>query len=61
MITNRIQRIFTAIVVIFALFALGDAVAAPKAKHHNHHDGKQLLGERLKTNGHHEILSLIHI
>jgi hypothetical protein len=43
-------------VVIFSLFVLGDdAVAAPKAKHHNHHDGKQLLGENLKTNGHHEI------
>jgi hypothetical protein len=28
-------------VVIFDLFALGDAVAeAPKAKHHNHHDGR---------------------
>lgn len=54
--TNRIQRLFTAMVVIFGLVALGDvAAAAPKAKHHNHHDGKQMLGERLKTNGHHEI------
>src|ERR1019366_4449037 len=53
---NRIQRLFTAMVVIFGLFALGGAaVAAPKAKHHNHHDAKQLLGERLKTNGNHEI------
>ncbi len=53
---NRIQRLFTAMAVIFGLFALGDAaVAAPKAKHHNHHDAKQLLGERLKTDGHHEI------
>lgn len=54
--TNRIQRLFTAMVVIFGLLALGNvAVAAPKAKHHNHHDAKQMLGERLKTNGHHEI------
>jgi hypothetical protein len=53
---NRIQRLFTAMAVIFGLFVLGDAaVAAPKAKHHNHHDAKQLLGERLKTNGQHEI------
>jgi hypothetical protein len=53
---NRIQRLFTAMVVIFGLFVLGDAaVAAPKAKHHNHHDGKQMLAERLKTDGHHEI------
>ena len=51
-----IQRLFTAMVVIFGLVALGGlAVAAPKSKHHNHHDGKQLLGERLKTNGQHEI------
>ena len=33
-------------VVIFGLFALGAAaVAAPVAKRHNHHDGKQLLGD----------------
>jgi hypothetical protein len=53
---NRIQRLFTTMVVIIGLFVLGGAAfAAPKAKHHNHHDAKQLLGERLKTNGHHEI------
>ena len=53
---NRMQRLLTASVCIFGLFALGGAaVAAPRSKHHNHHDGKQLLGERLKTGGHHEI------
>src|ERR1700726_2259176 len=53
---NRIQRLFTAMFVIFSLSALGGAaVAAPKAKHHNHHDAKQLLGDRLNTNGHYEI------
>jgi hypothetical protein len=55
---NRVQRLFTALVVIFGLFALGEtALAAPKAKgkHHNHHDGKAMLGEKLKTDGHHEI------
>jgi hypothetical protein len=37
---NRLQRLFTAVIVIFGLLALGPiAVAAPKAKHHNHHDG----------------------
>src|ERR1700719_3779349 len=52
----RIQRLFIATVVIFGLLALGDdAFAAPKAKHHNHHDGKQMLGAKLKTDGHHEI------
>jgi hypothetical protein len=53
---NRTQRLFTVVAVIVGLFALGDtAVAAPKAKHHNHHDGKQMLGEKIKTDGHHEI------
>jgi len=53
---NRIQRLFTAMVVIFGLFALGAAaVAAPVAKHHNHHDGKQLVGDNLKHDGHHDI------
>jgi uncharacterized protein with FMN-binding domain len=50
---SRIERLLTASVVIFGLFALGDAaVAAPKA---NHHNGQQLLGANLKTNGHHVI------
>jgi major membrane immunogen (membrane-anchored lipoprotein) len=53
---NRIQRFSTAMVVIFGLFALGAAaVAAPVAKHHNHHDGKQLVGDNLKHDGHHDI------
>jgi len=50
---KRIQRLLTAIVVIVGLFALADAAIA-KAKA-NHHDGKQLLGENIKTNGHHVI------
>jgi hypothetical protein len=42
--------------VIFGLFALGEAaVAAPTAKNHNHHDGKALLGDNLKHDGHHDI------
>jgi hypothetical protein len=50
---NRIQRLLTAIVVVLGLFALADAaVAAAKA---NHHNGQQLLGENIKTNGHHVI------
>ena len=48
---NRIKHLLTAIVVIVGLFALGDAaIAAAKAKHHN---GKDLLGEKIKTNGSH--------
>ena len=50
---NRIQRLLTAIVVVVGLFALADAaVAAAKA---NHHNGQQLLGENIKTNGHHVV------
>jgi hypothetical protein len=50
---KRIQRLLTAIVVIVSWFALADAaIAKGKA---NHHDGKQLLGENIKTNGNHVI------
>jgi hypothetical protein len=50
---NRIKRLLTAIVVILGLFALAEAaVAAPKADHQN---GQKLLGEKIKTNGHHVI------
>jgi|SRR5579864_7637346 len=50
---NRIQRLFTAVVVLLGLFALANAaVAAGKAHHHN---GQQLLGDKIKTNGHHVI------
>lgn len=50
---NHIQRLLTAVVVILGLLALADAaVAAAKA---NHHNGEQLLGAKLKTNGHHVI------
>ncbi len=50
---KRIKRFLTAIVVIAGLVALADAaVAAAKA---DHHDGKQLLGENIKTNGNHVI------
>lgn len=50
---NRIQRLLAAIVVILGLLTLTDAaVAAAKTEHHN---GQQLLGENIKTNGHHVI------
>jgi hypothetical protein len=46
------HRLVTAIVVGFAMFALvvGSAVAAGKGKQH-HHNGKQMLGQKLKSNG----------
>ena len=47
----RIPRYLTAIVVMFGMFAVGSiAIAAPKA---HHHSGKELLGDKIKTNGHH--------
>ena len=50
---KRIQRLLTAIVVILGLFALAlPAVAMDKVEHHN---GKQLLGEEIKSNGNHVI------
>src|SRR5580658_4993095 len=50
---NRIQRLLPAIVTIFGLLALGHAaVAAAKA---THHDAKQLVGDNLKHDGHHDI------
>jgi hypothetical protein len=50
---KRTRRLFAAIVVILGLFALADlAVAASKTEHHN---GQQLLGEHIKTNGNHVI------
>jgi ribosomal protein L21 len=50
---KRIKRFLTAIVVIAGMVALADAaIAKGKA---NHHDGKQLLGENIKTNGNHVI------
>jgi hypothetical protein len=50
---SRMQRLLTAIVVVVGMFALTNvAFAAPKA---NHHDGKQMLGDKIKTNGNHVI------
>src|SRR5260370_31071464 len=50
---NRMQRRLAVIVVLLGLFALaGAAFAAPKA---NHHNGQQMLGEKVKTNGEHVI------
>jgi len=51
---NGIQRQLTAIVVSFGMLALVDAAAAAPKKA-NHHNGKQLLGEKIKTKGHHVI------
>ena len=52
---NRTKRLLTAIVVVLGMFGLADAaLAAGKGKHH-HQNGKQQIGEKIKTNGQHVI------
>lgn len=54
MIKNRSQRLLNALLVGLTLFLfVGAAVAAPKKA--NHRNGKQLLGEKIKTKGSHQI------
>jgi hypothetical protein len=50
---NRTPRLLAAIVASLGLFAAVDVAAA--AARSNHHDGQQLLGGKIKTNGHHQI------
>jgi len=49
---NRLPYLCIAMVGVIGLI-VGPAVAAPKA--HHHHNGQQLLGEKVKTNGTHVI------
>src|SRR5260370_567471 len=49
---NRLQYFSTTLIAVFVLFA-GAMGAAPKKA--NHHNGKQLVGEKIKTNGKHVI------
>jgi len=51
---KHIQRFLTVSVVVLGLCALVSAAGAAAAKA-NHHNGQQLLGEKIKANGHHEI------
>jgi hypothetical protein len=59
-IMNRTKRSLVTVVVLLWIFSLvGAATAAPpkdKAKKaHHHNNGQQLLGEKIKSNGHHVI------
>jgi hypothetical protein len=47
--------LFPAIVAVFSLSVAGNAALAVPAKAQHHHDGKQLVGEKLKQDGHHDI------
>jgi hypothetical protein len=51
---KRLQRCLTASVVVLGLVALVSAAGAAAAKA-NHHNGQQLLGDKIKTNGNHEM------
>jgi hypothetical protein len=54
MTKNRPQRLLTALLVGLSLVLfVGAAAAAPKKA--SHHNGKQLLGEKIKTKGSHQI------
>jgi hypothetical protein len=49
---NRLQFVLTFFAAIFGLL-VGPASGAPKKV--NHHNGKELVGEKIKTNGNHVI------
>ena len=49
---NRLQYLLPTLVAVLALL-VGAVGAAPKKA--NHHNGKQLVGEKIKTNGKHVI------
>ena len=52
---NHTKRLLTAIVAILGMFVLADVtVAAGKAKHHRN-NGKEMVAEKIKTNGKHVI------
>ena len=63
---NRIQRLLTALVMIFGLLAMGETAIAQGKGHGggkgqaekghgkaNHHNGQQMLGEKIHKNGSH--------
>jgi hypothetical protein len=52
---NHISRLLPAILAVFAMSVAGNAAIAAAAKAQHHHDAKQLLGEKLKQDGHHDI------
>jgi len=59
MLVNRIPRfrpaIIAAISALIAMSVVGHAAVAVVAKAQHHHDAKQLTGDKLKQDGHHDI------
>jgi hypothetical protein len=52
---NRISRFLSTTIAVFALSVVGNSAVAVVAKAQHHHDAKQLVGEKLKQDGHHDI------
>jgi hypothetical protein len=52
---NHIRHFVPVIAAVFALSVVGNTVIAAASKVHHHHDMKQLLGEKAKQDGRHEI------
>jgi len=52
---NLMPRSLTAIVAVFALSVVSNVAVAVVAKAQHHHDAKQLVGDKLKQDGHHDI------
>jgi hypothetical protein len=55
MYVNPIPRFIPAIIAAFTLSVVGSVAVAVVAKVQHHHDAKQLVGEKLKQDGHHDI------
>src|SRR5580658_1346815 len=55
MYVNPIPRFIPAIIAAFTLSVVGSVAVAVVAKAQHHHDAKQLVGEKLKQDGHHDI------
>jgi hypothetical protein len=55
MYSLRIRHLLPAAIAIFGAFALGNSAVAVVAKVQHHHNAKQLVAEKLKQDGHHDI------
>ena len=52
---DRLPRYFLAAVATFGLLLASDVALAVVVKAQHHHDGKPLVGDKLKQDGHHDI------
>jgi len=53
--SSLVHRLLPATFAILAAFALGNSAIAAQAKEQHHHNAHQLVGEKMKQEGHHEI------